>query len=138
MVIVRIVLTAVVGFAASVAAAASIPQPHSVQDLAAAITAKGLGCQDFQPAAPPLNTKEGTCTVGHEFGVSLDVFASHRDLATRVPKASAAVCSELRRTHSSVKIVFVVGSNWVAVFESKVNARPLGKATGAKVQALKC
>jgi hypothetical protein len=136
--IVRIVLTAVVGIGASVAAAASIPSPHTVQDLAAAITAKGLGCQDFQPAAPPLDSREGTCTVGHEFGVSLDVFASHRDLVKRMPKASAAVCTELRKTHSSVKIVFVVGSNWVAVFESKVNAGPLARATGAKVQPLKC
>jgi hypothetical protein len=37
-----------------------------------------------------------------------------------------------------VKLVFVIGPNWVAIFESKVNARPLAAALGAKVQPLKC
>jgi hypothetical protein len=139
----RLVMTVLVGVALSVAATApaaakSSPQPRTVGDLAALIAAKGLGCHDFEPAAPPLDTSEGTCTVGHEFGVTLDVFPSHAVLAKLTPKANAALCSELRKTHSSVKLVFVVGPNWVAIFESKANARPLATALGAKVQPLKC
>lgn len=143
MVIKRLVVAAVLGGAIVLAGMApavakSTPQPRNVSDLVALISAKGLGCQDFQAAPPPLDTSEGTCTVGHEFGVTLDVFQSHAALAKQTPKANAALCSELRRTHSSVKLVFVVGSNWVAIFESKTNARPLATALGAKVQPLKC
>lgn len=139
----RLVLTLIVGVALSAAsalpaAAKSSPQPRAIGDLVAMISAKGLGCQDFQPAPPPLDTSEGTCTVGHEFGVTLDVFASHAALTKQMPKGNAALCSELRKTHSSVKLVFVVGPNWVAIFESKVNARPLATALRAKVQPLKC
>jgi hypothetical protein len=132
-----------VGAAVAIASAApadakSSPQPHTVGDLVAMISAKGLGCHDFQPAPPPLDMSDGTCTVGHEFGVTLDVFASHAALTKQMPKGGAALCSELRRTNSSVKLVFVVGPNWVAIFESKVNARPLAAALSAKVQPLKC
>ena len=142
-VISRVVLTALIGAALSVAgtvpaAAKSSPQPHSIGELVAMISAKGLGCHDFQPAPPPLDTSGGTCTVGHEFGVGLSVFASHAALTKQAPNANAALCSELRKSHSSVKLVFVIGPNWVAIFESKVNARPLAAALGAKVKPLKC
>jgi hypothetical protein len=138
-----VILILILGFALSVAGAVpagakSSPQPHTVGDLVAMISAKGLGCHDFQPAPPPLDTSDGTCTVGHEFGVTLDVFASHAALAKQMPKGNAALCSELRKTHSSVRLVFVVGPNWVAIFESKANARPLATALSAKVQPLKC
>jgi hypothetical protein len=138
MVVLRLLLMAAVGFGASVPAASSIPQPHNINELAATISAKGLGCQDLQPAPPPSETIEGTCTVGHEAAVELDVLPSHAVLTKQIPKAVATVCAALRKTHSSVKIVFVVGSNWVATFESTVNARPLAKATNAKIQPLKC
>jgi len=130
-------VTAVIGLGVVVPAASSDPHPRTVNDLVAAITAKGLGCQDFQPAAP-LDTSEGSCTVGHEFGVALDVLASHAALVKQMPKAVKAVCSELKQAKSSVKLVFVVGSNWVATFESAVNARPLAKALSGKLQPLKC
>ena len=138
MVIVRLLATAAVGIGLAFPAASSDPHPRTVKDLVAAITAKGLGCQDFQPAAPPLETSEGSCTVGHEFGVALDVLASHAALVKQMPKAVKAVCSELKQAKSSVKLVFVVGSNWVATFESAVNARPLAKALTGKVQPLRC
>jgi len=134
----RVLLMAVVGFGASVPAASSVPQPKNVTDLAGIIAAKGLDCHDFQAAAPPLERTEGSCTVGHEFGVVLDVLSTHAALVKQMPKAIAAICTELRKTHSSPKIVFVVGSNWVASFESKTNARPLAKAMNAKIQPLKC
>jgi hypothetical protein len=138
MVVVRLALMAALGFGASVPAAAAIPQPHNINELAATISAKGLGCQDLQPAPPPSETIEGTCTVWHEAGVELDVFSSHAALTKQLPKAVVGVCAELRQAHSSVKYVFDVGSNWVATFESTTNARPLAKATNAKIQPLKC
>ncbi len=138
MIILRLVASAAIGIGLAMPAASSDPHPHTVNDLVAAITAKGLGCQDFQPASPPLDTSEGSCTVGHEFGVALDVLPSHAALVKQMPKAAKAVCSELKQTKSSVKLVFVVGSNWVATFESVVNARPLAKALSGKVQPLKC
>jgi hypothetical protein len=138
MVVLRLLLMAAIGFGTSVPAASAVPQPHSINELAATISAKGLGCQDLQPAPHPSETIEGTCTVWHEAGVELDVLSSHAVLTKQMPKAVAAVCGELRKTHSSVKIVFVVGSNWVATFESTTNARPLAKAMNAKIQPLKC
>ena len=143
MMIRRLAVTALLGALFALAGTApalakSRPQPRSVGDLVAMISAKGLGCSDFQAAAAPLDMRAGTCTVGHEFGVSLDVFDSHAALAKQMPKANKALCAELKRTHSSVKLVFVVGPNWVAIFESKVNARPLATALGAKVQPLRC
>ncbi len=137
-VVLRFLLMAAIGFSVSVPAASSVPQPHNVSDLAATISAKGLGCQDLQVAPPPSEAIEGTCTVWHEAGVELDVLSSHAVLTKQIPKAVAAVCAALRKTHSSVKLVFVVGSNWVATFESTVNARPLAKAMNAKIQPLKC
>jgi hypothetical protein len=138
MIIVRLLVTAVVGIVLAVPAASSDPHPRTVNDLVAAIAATGLACGDFQPAAPPLEASEGSCTVGHEFGVALDVLSSHATLVKQMPKALKAVCSELKQAKSSVKLVFVVGSNWVATFESTVNARPLAKALSGKVQPLKC
>jgi hypothetical protein len=138
MIVVRMAASAAVAIGLAMPATSSDPRPHSVHDLVAALAAKGLGCQDFQPAAAPLDTSEGTCTVGHEFDVALDVLPSHSALVKQMPKAVKAVCSELKQAKSSVRLVFVVGSNWVATFESTVNARPLANAFGAKVQPLKC
>jgi hypothetical protein len=143
MMIRRLAVTALLGALLALAGTApalakSSPQPRNIGDLVGMISAKGLGCSDFQAAPAPLDMHAGTCTVGHEFGVSLDVFDSHAALAKQMPKANKALCSELKRTHSSVKLVFVVGPNWVAIFESKVNASPLAKALGAKVQPLRC
>ncbi len=138
MVVLRLLLMAAIGLGLSGPAASSVPQPHTVSDLAATISAKGLGCQDLQVAPPPSDTIEATCTVGHEAGVELDVLSSHAVLTRQIPKAVATVCAALRKTHSSVKIVFVIGSNWVATFESTVNARPLTRAMNAKIQPLKC
>lgn len=134
----RWLLMATVGFGLSVPAAAAPPQPKTVADLAATISAKGLGCADFQASPPPGDTIEGSCTVGHEFGVTLDVLASHAVLVKQKPKAAAAICAALRRAQSPPKIVFVVGPNWVATFESRVNAQPLAKAMKAKVEPLHC
>lgn len=138
MVVLRLLVLAAVGFGLSAPAASSPPQPRTVTDLATTISAKGLGCADFQAAPPPSDSLEGTCTVGHEFGVTLDVLSSHAVLVKQMPKAVAAVCSALRRAKSPLKYFFVVGPNWVATFESRVNAQPLAKAMNAKIQALKC
>ncbi|HEY5165505.1 MAG TPA: hypothetical protein VIJ44_06105 [Acidimicrobiia bacterium] len=138
MVVSRLLLMSAFGLGLSVPGASSVPQPHTVSDLAATISAKGLGCQDLQVAPPPSETIEATCTVWHEANVELDVLSSHAVLTKQVPKAVATVCAQLRKAHSSVKIVFVIGSNWVATFESTVNARPLAKAMNAKIQPLKC
>lgn len=138
MVALRLLVIAAVGFGLSAPGASSAPQPHTVTDLATTISSKGLGCHDFQAATPPNDALEGTCTVGHEFGVTLDVLSSHAVLAKQLPKAVAAVCAALRRVKSPPKIVFVVGPNWVATFESRVNSQPLAKAMNAKIEALKC
>jgi hypothetical protein len=135
---VRLILAAVAAVGFSLGSAASTPHPKTVSALAQIITAKGLGCHDFQAEAPPLDQSSGTCTVGHEYRVSLDVFPTHAALTRSMPKAITSTCAALRQVHSSQKFVFVIGWNWVATFESKVNANPLAKATGAKTQALKC
>jgi hypothetical protein len=109
--------------------------------LAAAITAKGLDCGDFTEAthtATVSSPSEGTCTVGHEAGVTLDVFVSRAALRKAVSTAPKAICATLKQAHSSQKIVLVVGTNWTTVFESTVNAHPLASALQAKTQPINC
>lgn len=121
------------------ALAAAPPQPKTAEELAAMIGAKGLNCSDFQSSANnPSNVDEGSCTVGHEADVTLDVLASKAALKKLLPAARTGFCTELKQAKSTIKIVLVVGPNWVASFESTTNARPLANALKAKVQPLKC
>ena len=116
-------------------------QPKTAQDLAAMITAKDLDCRDFTEAthtATVSTPSEGTCTVWHEAGVTLDVFVSRAALRKAVSTAPKAICATLKQAHSSQKIVLVVGTNWTAVFESTVNAHPLASALQAKTQPINC
>jgi hypothetical protein len=131
-----IVLTAVMASAAGAATA----QPQTAQALATLITAKGLGCKDFTADTGAGNSgiSEGSCTVGHEFDVVLTVFTSHASLVKLLPNGKKNICAEMRQAHASTPTVFVIGPNWIATFESTVNAHPLAKALKAKTQTLKC
>jgi hypothetical protein len=118
-----IILTAVMASAAG----AATPQPQTAQALATLITAKGLNCTDFTAdtggGTPPVS--EGSCTVGHEADVVLSVFTSHSSLVKLLPIGKKNICADMKQ-------------NWIAVFESTVNAHPLAKAMKAKTQTLKC
>lgn len=131
-----IILTAVMASAAG----AATPQPQTAQALATLITAKGLNCTDFTAdtggGTPPVS--EGSCTVGHEADVVLSVFTSHSSLVKLLPIGKKNICAEMKQAHASIPTVFVIGPNWIAVFESTVNAHPLAKAMKAKTQTLKC
>ena len=122
-----------VAAAATAAGATSPPQPSSAPALAKLIAAKGLNCRDFQG-----QQSGGTCTVGHEFDVALEVFASKAQLAKTLPKQSSQICQQERQAHSTQPVVYVIGPNWVAAFESQANARPLAKALHAKTKTLSC
>lgn len=128
-------------FVLSRVAGGKAQQPKTAQDLAAMITAKGLNCGDFNEAnhtATAATPSEGTCTVRHEAGVTLDVFVSRAAARKAVSTAPKAICATLEQAHSSQKIVLVVGSNWTAIFESTVNAHPLASALMAKTQPINC
>jgi len=122
------------------AAGAATPQPQTAQTLATLITAKGLGCQDFTADAGvgSSTVSEGSCTVGHEADVVLSVFQSHSSLVKLLPNGKKNICAEKRQAHVSTPTVFVIGANWIATFESTVNAHPLAKALKAQTQTLKC
>jgi hypothetical protein len=132
-------LIIVVGVLAGTAGAAT-PQPQTAQALAALISAKGLNCKDFTPdagnAGGPVN--EGSCTVGHEAEVVLSVFQSHSSLVKLLPNGQKNICAAKKQAHSTTPTVFVIGPNWIATFESTVNAHPLAKAMKAKTLTLKC
>jgi hypothetical protein len=121
-------------------AGAATPQPQTAQALAALITAKGLNCKDFtpEPGGASAGVNGGSCTVGHESNVDLTVFKSHSSLVKMLPIGKKNICAQLKQAHSSIPVVFVIGSNWVALFESTANAHPLAKAMNAKSQTLKC
>ena len=121
-------------------AGAATPQPQNAQALAALITAKGLNCKDFTADAGGGSSpvSEGSCTVGHEAEVVLSVFKSHASLVKLLPNGKKNICAEMKQAHTSIPTVFVIGPNWIATFESTVNAHPLAKALNAKTQVLKC
>ena len=121
-------------------AGAATPQPQTAQALAALIAAKGLNCKDFtpDPGGGSAGISGGSCTVGHEADVDLTAFKSHSSLLKSLPIGKKNICAQLKQTHSSIPVVFVIGPNWIALFESTANAHPLAKAMNAKTQTLKC
>jgi hypothetical protein len=134
-------LTVTLTLALGGVAAAAAPQPQTARALATMITAKGLNCKDFAAdtgAGASTTVSEGTCTVGHEAGVVLSVFASHQSLVKLLPTGRKNICAELKQAKSSQRVVFVIATNWIATFESVENARPLAKAFHAKTQVLHC
>ena len=122
-------------------AGAATTQPATAQALASQITAKGLNCQDYAAdtgSGANATVNEGTCTVGHEAGVVLSVFPSHKMLVKLLPTGEKNICAELKQAKSSQPVVFVIAPNWIATFESTTNGRPLAKAFNAKLQTLHC
>jgi hypothetical protein len=125
---------------------ASSPSYKTAAELAAKITALGMGCADYKPDTGtsgmsididgvPKAESSGICTIGGEPGSAISVY---KDAGARAKADSAiklVVCLFANRAHA-VPVQFVEGKNWTVGSSSAGAARTLAPKLDGTARAL--
>ncbi|HEX2738501.1 MAG TPA: hypothetical protein VHP57_10230 [Acidimicrobiia bacterium] len=126
--------------------AAKSPAYKTAAEVAAKITAVGMGCADFKADSGdsgmsididgvPKAVSTGTCTIGDQQGSGISVYKDADALKKADGATKLVVCLFANRAHA-VPVQFVEGKNWTVASGSADTVRTLAPKLDGKAKVL--
>ncbi len=125
---------------------AKSPAYKTADELAAAITAAGMGCTDHVANDAPSSGLKGVpdpdsqtnCTVGGAKEVIIIGVYNDADAAAKAINANKDTGCEIAKLLGVTHVQFVEGKNWIVVGDSAGTMRTLAEKLHGKADVLKC